>query len=80
MPASPDAVQVAVDAAIARFEAHNTRSKALHISALESLPGGNTRTLLHTPPFPVFMKSGKGYQVTSEDGHTYGTPSLQRPS
>jgi glutamate-1-semialdehyde 2,1-aminomutase len=53
-----------------RFVQRNQRSLELHQKALKSLPGGNTRTILHTAPFPLCMKSGKGYQVTDEDGHT----------
>ena len=62
--------QAAIDAAEARYEGRNGRSRELHELSVTSLPGGNTRTLLHTAPFPVFMKSGEGYQVISEDGHT----------
>lgn len=60
----------ALDAAIARFTKRNARSLELHKQATEKLPGGNTRTQVHTTPFPVYMKSGCGYQVTSEDRHT----------
>jgi glutamate-1-semialdehyde 2,1-aminomutase len=61
----------ALDAAQVRFAQRNSKSLSLHEQAAQSLPGGNTRSLLHTAPFPVFLKSGTGYQVTSEDGHTY---------
>ncbi|EKJ78039.1 hypothetical protein NXS19_001463 [Fusarium pseudograminearum] len=64
-------IQSKLDAAIDRYVARNPRSKALHEEALKSMPGGNTRTVLHTSPFPVAIKSGQGYQVTSEDGHVY---------
>ncbi len=33
------------------------------------MPGGNTRTQLYTSPSSIYMKSGRGYQVMSEDGH-----------
>lgn len=59
----------ALEAAIARFKARNPRSQELHKLALDSMPGGNTRAQMYTFPFPVSMKSGQGYQVTSEDGH-----------
>ncbi|KAH6898927.1 pyridoxal phosphate-dependent transferase [Thelonectria olida] len=62
---------VELDAAQARYVERNPQSKALHDEAIKTMPGGNTRTVLHTGPFPVAMKSGKGYQLTSEDGHTY---------
>lgn len=60
----------ALDAAIARFQQRNALSLELHRKATKTLPGGNTRTQVHTTPFPVYMRSGTGYQVTSEDGHT----------
>ncbi|KAI1074851.1 pyridoxal phosphate-dependent transferase [Whalleya microplaca] len=63
--------QVAYNAALKRFIATNQKSSNLFQEATESMPGGNTRTQLHTAPFPIFMKSGKDYQVTSEDGYTY---------
>src|SRR4051812_36249058 len=61
----------ALEAAQLRFADRNKKSLKLHEVSVKSLPGGNTRSLLHTPPFPIFLKSGKGYQVTSEDGHVY---------
>jgi len=70
-----DSVQAALESALARFTERNPRSRALHEQALESLPGGNTLSALFTAPFPVFMKSGKGNEVTSEDGHTYDSHS-----
>lgn len=69
-PADP-ALSAAVQAAAARFSARNPRSAALHAEALGSMPGGNTRTTLHTAPFPVYMRSGEGFRVTGEDGHVY---------
>lgn len=62
-------LEEALSAAQARFEEKNQISKKLHELATQSLPGGNTRTLLHTAPFPLVMKLGKGVYVWSEDGH-----------
>ncbi|KAI1638678.1 pyridoxal phosphate-dependent transferase [Biscogniauxia mediterranea] len=70
-PAQDDAVQAALTAAITRFEEANPISKKQHEIAAGTLPGGNTRSLLHTPPFPLCMKSGKGAYVWDEDGHKY---------
>ena len=53
-------LQIAVDAA-----------KARHEEAVNVLPGGNTRTILHTDPFPIYIKQGNSYQVTSEDDVTW---------
>lgn len=61
----------ALQAAKGRFVERNLKSLSLHEESIRSLPGGNTRSVLHTTPFPVFLKSGKDYQVTSEDGQTY---------
>jgi glutamate-1-semialdehyde 2,1-aminomutase len=69
--ATAKSAQAAVDAATARFVASHPRSAELFAQATENLPGGNTRTLLYSAPFPVILKSGNGYQVTSEDGHVY---------
>ncbi|CAK7205166.1 hypothetical protein SEUCBS139899_007931 [Sporothrix eucalyptigena] len=68
---APASARDALDAAIARYTAANQRSLELHRLATGSMPGGNTRTQLHTSPFPLCMRSGEGYQVTSEDGTTY---------
>jgi glutamate-1-semialdehyde 2,1-aminomutase len=64
-----DAAQRALSAAEARFVANNPRSKSLHEQAAQALPGGNTRTVLYTSPFPLSMKQGKGAYVWDEDGH-----------
>lgn len=64
-----ETAQSALNAAISRFKARNKRSEKLQYDASQSLPGGNTRSQLFTPPFPVFMRSGRGYQLTSEDDH-----------
>ncbi len=66
----------ALDAAVKSFVARNPKSKALHEEAVKTFPGGNTRTVLHTSPFPLCMKSGKDYQVISEDDDTCVTHTL----
>ncbi|KAE8155022.1 pyridoxal phosphate-dependent transferase [Aspergillus avenaceus] len=35
------------------------------------LPAGNTRSVLHSTPFPLVLKSGSGASVTSLDGREY---------
>jgi glutamate-1-semialdehyde 2,1-aminomutase len=67
---NPENITEALGAAKTRFAERNKTSLQLYEESVKSLPGGNTRSLLHTAPFPVFVKSGKGYQITSEDGHT----------
>ncbi|CCC05315.1 hypothetical protein SMACR_08629 [Sordaria macrospora] len=61
----------ALAAAQFRYVANNPISKKQHEHAVESLPGGNTRTLLHTSPFPLCMRHGEGTFVWAEDGHKY---------
>ncbi|KAJ9149465.1 Pyridoxal phosphate-dependent transferase [Pleurostoma richardsiae] len=68
---STDPVKAAIAAAEARYTERNPVSKKQHEVAVNHLPGGNTRTLLHTSPFPLVMKSGKGAFVWDEDGHKY---------
>lgn len=59
----------ALTAAQSRFVESHPKSKEQHEIAVSHLPGGNTRTLLHTSPFPLTMKCGKGPYVWDEDGH-----------
>lgn len=35
------------------------------------MPGGNTRTVLHTSPFPLTVASGEGCKLRTVDGHEY---------
>ncbi|KAL2017220.1 hypothetical protein VTK56DRAFT_2427 [Thermocarpiscus australiensis] len=65
------AAHEALVAAEARFTANNPLSKKQHELAVGTSPGGNTRTLLWTSPFPLSMKQGKGAYVWDEDGHKY---------
>ena len=41
-----------------------------HTSSLAHLPGGNTRTVLHTPPFPLTIASAHSATLTTLDKHT----------
>lgn len=63
-------VDAVLEAAIARYAQKNPQSYHLHLEAIKSMPGGNTRSLLWCSPFPLSMKSGQGSTVTDEDGHT----------
>lgn len=62
-------MQAAIDTALARFAERHPESKKLHENAQRSLPGGNTRTLLHTAPFPISMRKGEDYKLFDEDGN-----------
>ena len=43
-----------------RYIAANPKSRARHVDAARHLPGGNTRSILFYPPFPVTMVRGEG--------------------
>ena len=55
----------------ARYVAANPRSRARHVEAAGALPGGNTRSILFYPPFPVTMARGEGARLWDLDGHEY---------
>jgi len=57
--------------AIAAFEARNPLSRAQYDEACQSLPGGNTRTVLFYAPFPVCITRGEGCRLWDADGHEY---------
>ncbi|EUC46673.1 hypothetical protein COCMIDRAFT_4325 [Bipolaris oryzae ATCC 44560] len=54
-----------------RYVAANPISSSLHQKALEHLPGGNSRTVLYSAPFPLSMVSGQDSFLIDEDGHKY---------
>ena len=64
-------VESALRAAHEHYVERNTKSHKLHIHGHAHLPGGNTRTILHTQPFPLTFDSGNGAKLTSVDGDTY---------
>ena len=61
----------AVAEAQARFAAANPNSQAQLQRAAKVLPGGNTRTVLFYPPFPLTMTKGEGCRLWDLDGHEY---------
>jgi glutamate-1-semialdehyde 2,1-aminomutase len=61
----------ALDEAEARYRAANPNSLARHEAATTAMPGGNTRTVLHYPPFPLAWAKGEGAVLTDLDGHRY---------
>src|SRR5271170_3014350 len=61
----------ALESAKARFTKANPKSKEVFENASKHLPGGNTRTTLFAPPFPVAIVGGSGSEIISPDGHHY---------
>ncbi|HEU0337604.1 MAG TPA: aminotransferase class III-fold pyridoxal phosphate-dependent enzyme [Gaiellaceae bacterium] len=55
----------------ARYVAENPESRRLHEQRARFMPGGNTRTTIHQPPFPLTIVHGRGARLTDADGHEY---------
>ena len=68
---TPVSQQDALAKAHSSYTHLNPISLQAHQSACQHQPGGNTRTVLHTNPFPITFASGNGCTLTSLDGHTY---------
>ena len=68
-------VNVDADAALAeaqeQYSADNPKSLKQYEEACEVFPGGNTRTVLFYPPFPLTMIRGEGANLWDADGHKY---------
>ena len=69
--AGTDAVGEAVAAARARYAARRPRTAALHERAQAFLPGGNTRSVLYHPPFPLRIARAWEAVLADADGHEY---------
>ena len=54
-----------------RYVERNPESLRLHERRALSLPGGNTRSVIHQPPFPLTIVRGEGAWITDADGHVY---------
>ncbi|KAI0972638.1 class III aminotransferase [Xylaria arbuscula] len=66
-----DSIQAAYAEAEARYAAANPASRAAHETATASLPGGNTRSVLHWEPYPLCISSAEGFTLRDADGHAY---------
>ena len=66
---------ITIDSALAEAEqdyiAANPESAAKWRTACESLPGGNTRSVLFFTPFPLVMARAEGAHLWDLDGHRY---------
>src|SRR6478672_7606910 len=54
-----------------RYVERNPESRRLHERRAASLPGGNTRTVIHQSPFPPTIVRGEEARLTDADGHVY---------
>src|SRR5919202_4292789 len=57
--------------ALRRYVERNPESRRLHEERARSMPGGNTRSVIHLPPFPLTIVRGEGARITDADGHEY---------
>ena len=64
-------LDTALKDAMDSFAARRPKTKVMHERASEVMPGGNTRTVLFTSPFPVRVEKGEGATLTDVDGHSY---------
>jgi glutamate-1-semialdehyde 2,1-aminomutase len=64
-------IESALAEAEARYVAANLESRRLHEQRARFMPGGNTRTTIHQPPFPLTIVRGEGARITDADGHEY---------
>ncbi|ETI20665.1 hypothetical protein G647_07007 [Cladophialophora carrionii CBS 160.54] len=65
------ALSAALEQAHARYTNSHPQSLKIHDQACNYLPGGNTRTVLHTTPFPLTISSGQDTHLTTVDEQTY---------
>ncbi|KAI1119410.1 class III aminotransferase [Nemania sp. NC0429] len=66
-----DRIESAYAEAERRYVATNPASREAHETAAASLPGGNTRSVLHWGPYPLCISSAEGYTLRDADGHAY---------
>jgi glutamate-1-semialdehyde 2,1-aminomutase len=69
--ASATDLQALVADAERRYVERNPESRRLHEQRALAMPGGNTRTIIHVPPFPLTIVRGDGARLTDADGHVY---------
>lgn len=64
-------IDASLAAAISLFVERRPKAKAMHERARNVMPGGNTRTVLFTAPFPIRAAKAEGATITDVDGHDY---------
>ncbi len=64
-------MEVALAEAEQRYSSANPKSHDSFLAAHRALPGGNTRSGLYHPPFPLTLAGGAGARVWDVDGHDY---------
>ncbi len=67
----PDELDHRVELARAAYADRRPRSAAASLAAAEVLPGGSTRSVLDTAPFPLKIDMAHGNRLVDLDGHEY---------
>jgi glutamate-1-semialdehyde 2,1-aminomutase len=67
----PKTLEAHLSGAQARYIERNPKSRINHEESCQYLPGGNTRTVIYSSPFPLTFASASGCTLTTLDGHTY---------
>jgi glutamate-1-semialdehyde 2,1-aminomutase len=66
-----DQINLALAEAQDNFRRKRPVTEALHKRAEAVMPGGNTRTILYTAPFPIRVAHASGATITDVDGFEY---------
>jgi glutamate-1-semialdehyde 2,1-aminomutase len=64
-------LDLALAEAVANFVTKRPKTAALHERAKAVMPGGNTRTVLYSAPFPIRAECAEGATIWDVDGHSY---------
>ena len=64
-------LEKAVSDSFSRYAARNPRSREEDLKAADYMPGGNTRTSIFHPPFPLTIARGEGQYVEDIDQNRY---------
>lgn len=64
-------LDLALSEAVTKFVAKRPKTAALHERAKAVMPGGNTRTVLFSAPFPIRAERADGATIWDVDGHSY---------
>lgn len=66
-----DRIDAALAEAVAGYVAKRPKTAAMQARAAAVMPGGNTRTVLFSQPFPIRIEKAEGSRLTDIDGHSY---------
>lgn len=71
MDVKVDVIDQALAEAITGFVASHPKAEAMQMRAAKVMPGGNTRSVLFSKPFPIRVERAEGCTLHDIDGHSY---------